>query len=297
MYPDSAVSVEGLINGIEYAVYKAKASNSDIPYYCGQEMLEELRRRDKIVEILKDKIKHNSLDVFYQPIMSTKTHKFVLAESLLRIVDSPIGPIFPDEFIPIAEETGMIIEMTYQVLDKVCKFINRLENLGIELEGIHVNFSALQFNQIDLIERMSEIIERNETPYSKIKVEITESVLSKNNHLVIEFAEEMHKRGVLLGLDDFGTGYSNIGSVMDTPLDTVKIDKSIVWASANGMRSEIMLKSMTQIFHQMDLKVVAEGVETEEQNRFSEECEIDLIQGYYFARPMPEEDAIKALMA
>lgn len=296
-YPETADSVEGLINGIEYAVSKAKQDRTRAVYYCGQDMMRELRRRIQIAEILKVKLKNNDFDVFYQPIIDTRNNKFVLAESLLRIPDSPIGAVYPDEFIPIAEETGMIIEMTYQILQKVCCFMNRLLENEIELEGIHVNFSAVQFTQLDLAEKVLTIIEENHTPYSKIKIEITESVLAESAQLVNGFAEEMHKHGVMLGLDDFGTGYSNIVSVMETPLDVIKIDKSLVWSSMAVPKSAGMLRSMTGIFHDMDLKVLAEGVETPEQDKFIKDSGIDFIQGFLYARPMPGEEMLKLLLA
>ena len=289
-YPQSATTVEGLINGIEYAVSKAKeANNKTSIYYCGQEMMDEMRRRTLVIKTLEEHLQENSFSVYYQPIVSTATNKYVVAESLLRIPESPVGPLYPNEFIPIAEETGLIVEMTYQVLEKVCQFINRLLEIAPNFEGVHVNFSGQMFSQIDVVERVEEIISRNDTPYSKVKIEITESILAENAKTVAEFADRMQRRGVLMELDDFGTGYSNILSVMNTPLDTIKLDKSLIWAAMNNERSANMVKSMARIFHEMGLQVLAEGVETQEQNRFAMECGIDLIQGFYYARPMPED--------
>ena len=163
-YPECANTAEDLISGIEYAVSMAKAASDTNVYYCGHEMLASLRRRRKIVEILEENLKNNSFSVYYQPIISTATGKYTVAESLLRIPDSPLGPLFPNEFIPVAEETGMIVEITYQILDKVCKFVNRLSENGIEFDGVHVNFSGQQFSQIGLAEKVEGIIEAN--PYT-----------------------------------------------------------------------------------------------------------------------------------
>ncbi|MCQ4635946.1 EAL domain-containing protein [Anaerovorax odorimutans] len=291
-YPESAETVEDLINGIEYAVVQAKKSKNTNVYYCGQEMLDAVRRRTEIVRILEKNLEENSFSLFYQPIISNHTGKYVAAESLLRIPDSPLGPLYPNEFIPIAEDTGNIVEMTYQVLEKACLFINRVTEKVPEFEGVHVNFSGHMFSQMDLADRVEEIIARNKTPFPKIKIEITESILAENTKIVEEFADRMQRRGVLLELDDFGTGYSNFVSVMTTPLDTVKLDKSLIWASMDNRQSAMMVKSMTGIFHEMGLQVLAEGVETEAQERFVCQCGIDLIQGFLFAKPMPEEDAL-----
>lgn len=290
-YPDSADTVEGLINGIEYAVSRAKETQENGVYYCGQEMMAAVRRRADIVSILEENLKTDSFSVYYQPIMSTATGRYTVAESLLRIPESPLGPLYPNEFIPIAEETGLIVDITYQVLDKVCRFINRLSDLGIELEGVHVNFSRQQFSQLGLAERIEEIIRKNGTPFSKIKIEITESTLAENSDVVAEFAKRMQRQGVLIELDDFGTGYSNIVSVMNTPLDTIKLDKSLIWSAMEHEESAVMVQSLTTVFHEMGLMVLAEGVETEEQADYVRQSGIDLIQGFLYSKPLPEEEA------
>lgn len=290
-YPDSADTVESLINGIEYAVSRAKETQENGVYYCGQEMMAAVRRRADIVSILEENLKTDSFSVYYQPIMSTETGRYTVAESLLRIPESPLGPLYPNEFIPIAEETGLIVDITYQVLDKVCRFINRLSDLGIELEGVHVNFSRQQFSQLGLAERIEEIIRKNGTPFSKIKIEITESTLAENSDVVAEFAKRMQRQGVLIELDDFGTGYSNIVSVMNTPLDTIKLDKSLIWSAMEHEESAVMVQSLTTVFHEMGLMVLAEGVETEEQADYVRQSGIDLIQGFLYSKPLPEEEA------
>lgn len=293
-YPDSSDSAEGLVNGIEYAVARAKAGfGDDAVCYCGPEMFREIKRRSQITSILEEKLKTGEFEVYYQPIFSVKSGKYVCAEALMRIPESPLGPIYPNEFIPLAEESGMIIGLTYQILEKVCCFISRLTELHIPFRCINVNFSAVQFTQQDLIEKTLAVLRENNTPASKIKIEFTESVLAENQTAVAHFAEEMRKKGILLGLDDFGTGYSNIVSVINTPFDTVKLDKSLIWSAMESRRSASMIKNMTSIFHELGLKVLAEGVETQEQDAFVRECGIDMIQGFLYARPMPEKEALR----
>lgn len=292
-YPESAETLEDLINGIEFAVSMVKSNSDTNVYYCGQEMMTAMRRRQQIISIMEEHLEQDSFCVYYQPIISTATGQYLVAESLLRIPDSPLGPLYPGEFIPIAEETGLIVEITYQVLDKVCKFINRLLESGIKFEGVHVNFSGKQFSQIDLKEKVEEIIVRNGTPFTKIKIEITESLLVENAKTVAEFAVEMQKKGILIELDDFGTGYSNIVSVMNTPLDTIKLDKSVIWTAVENSRSAALVKSLAAVFHEMGLGVLAEGVENREQEAFVVECGIDMIQGFLFSKPLPEEEAFQ----
>ncbi|POP32193.1 diguanylate phosphodiesterase [Lactonifactor longoviformis] len=283
-------TLENIINAIEYAVSQAKSGKYGTVCHCDKAMLGKLRRRGEIVRILKDKLADQSFEMYYQPIYSVKEGNFQFAESLMRINESPIGPIYPSEFIPIAEETGLIIDITYVILDKVCKFINRLLEKKIPVGSIHVNFSGVQFSQPDLQEKVLGIIRQNKIPASAIKIEFTESTLADSPQTVTEFAAEMGKYGIKMGLDDFGTGYSNFATVISIPFGTIKIDKSIMWASTGNITSAAAIKHIVNTFKALNMKVVAEGVETEEQVMSAIDAGIDQIQGYYYSRPLSEED-------
>lgn len=283
-------SIENTIGGIEYAVSQAKSGKYGQVCYCDKEMLEKRERKHKVIRILKDKLADKSFEMYYQPIYSIETGKFQYAESLMRINDTPIGPIYPSEFIPVAEETGLIIEITYVILDKVCKFINRLRALGIQIDSIHVNFSAIQFSQQDLSKKVLEIIESNNTPMPAVKIEFTESTLAENPTVVAEFAEEMKSYGIMMGLDDFGTGYSNIATVINIPFGTLKLDRSLVQASIKNPTSALAVKNLVRAFKDLNMKVVAEGVETEEQRQLVEEFGVDQIQGFYYSKPLSETE-------
>lgn len=293
-YPLSANSAEQLINAVELAIAKAKKDNLST-CFCDDEMLKEIERKKKIQSILKEKYKSNDFDVFFQPIYSFEENAFLYAEALLRIRNSSIGALFPNEFIPIAEESGLIIEITYQVLDKVCKCINHLEEEGILIGSIHVNFSAIQFKEEDLAKKVIQIIDANKTAYSKIKIEVTESTIVDNTEGIVEFVKEMESYGVYMGLDDFGTGYSNMSSIVNIPFNTVKLDKSLVWAALEHESSAIMFKHLVTIFKELNMKVIAEGVETIEQNQFCKEHKIDQIQGFYYSKPVDETSYITFL--
>lgn len=292
---DSAL--EHVINAIEYAVFQAKSGRYGAICYCNKVMLGELQRRREVVRILREKLADQSFEMYYQPIYSVEDGQFRFAESLMRINHSSIGPIYPSEFIPIAEETGLIIDITYVALEKVCRFINRLLEKGIALESIHVNFSAVQFSQPDLKERVLQIIERNGIPPSAIKIEFTESTLAESPQTVTEFVLDMEQYGIKMGLDDFGTGYSNFATVIGIPFGTIKVDKSIIWASAGNHVSASAVKNIIKTFKALGMKVVAEGVETEEQKEFVTEIGIDQIQGFYYSRPLPEDDMERFMLS
>lgn len=289
-YSGEGESLEKIVSSIEYAVYRAKSGQYGQVCYCDKAMLEELERRRKVIQILKDKLADQSFEMYYQPIYSVKTGSFLYAESLMRIPDSPIGPIYPSEFIPIAEETGLIVDITYVVLDKVCKFINRLLEKGIQVGSIHVNFSAVQFSQPDLTERVTQIIHENHTPMSAIEIEFTESTLAESTKVVTDFALKMQENGIKMGLDDFGTGYSNIATVINIPFGTVKLDKSLVMAAMDNQNSALAIKNLSHTFKELGMKVIAEGVETDEQRILVEDFGVDQIQGFYYAKPMPGDE-------
>ncbi|WP_425516068.1 EAL domain-containing protein [Anaerolentibacter hominis] len=285
-----AQTLEEIISAIEYAVFQAKSGKYGSICYCDQEMLQKMRRRRQIIQILKDQTAEPSFEMYYQPIYCVKTRCFQYAESLMRIPKSPIGPVYPSEFIPIAEETGLIIDLTYLMLDKVCQFIHKMLAEGIRLDAVHVNFSAVQFSQPDLQERVLHIIRKNEIPMPIIKIEFTESTLAENPQIVTAFALDMEKHGIKMGLDDFGTGYSNIATVINIPFGTVKLDKSLVWAAMDNGSSALAIKNLTHTFKELGMNVIAEGVETAEQKDLVEEFGVDQIQGFYYAKPMPEEE-------
>lgn len=139
------------------------------------------------------------------------------------------------------------------------------------------------------MEKVLEIIRRNHTPMSAIKIEFTESTLAENTQVVSKFAVEMEKHGIKMGLDDFGTGYSNIATVINIPFGTVKLDKSLVWGSVENKKSALTVKNLSRTFQELGMTVIAEGVETEEQSRLIANFGIDQIQGFYYAKPMPED--------
>lgn len=289
-HSEAGESLERIVGAIEYAVSQAKTGRNGSVCYCDEAMLGKLERKRQVIQILKDQIARESFEMYYQPIYSVESGCFRDAESLMRIPDSPIGPIYPSEFIPIAEETGLLIDITYIILDKVCRYINRLLAQGIDIRSIHVNFSAVQFSQRDLKDKVLEIIRRNNTPMSAIKIEFTESTLAESTEVVTDFAMEMKRHGIMMGLDDFGTGYSNISTVIRIPFGTVKLDKSLVWVSIDNENSALAVKNLTYTFKQLGMMVVAEGVENEEQKALVNYFGVDQIQGFYYARPLPGDE-------
>lgn len=289
-------TLETAVHSIEYAVYQAKNDKNNSICYCDEAMLAKLDRKRNVIQILKDRLSKQSFEMYYQPIYFVKDGNFRCAESLMRLNNTPIGPIYPSEFIPVAEETGLIIEITYVILDKVCKYINDLEEAGIHMDAIHVNYSAIQFSEPDLAEKTLEIIRRNKTPMSTVKIEFTESTLAENTEVVTEFCVRMKEHGITVGLDDFGTGYSNIATVLNVPFSLVKLDKSLVWAAMEKDSAYHAVQYIISAFKALGMSVVAEGVETEEQKKLVVDFQVAQIQGFYYSKPMPGEDMKKFML-
>ena len=292
---DKVKTVDSLIHSAEYAVVEAKKDKNNNVCFFDDDMFVKMERKKRIAEILRQKLKEESFEMYYQPIYSTSEKKFLNLESLIRLNDTPIGPIYPSEFIPIAEETGIIIEMTYVIVDKVCKFIKSLMDHNIPIECVHVNFSPLQFSQNNLGQRVLEIIEKNNIPSNTIKIEFTESAIADSTDTVVNFSKEMESHGIKMGLDDFGTGYSNVSTVTNIPFHAVKIDKSLVWMSLNNESGASVVKNIIEAFSSIGMQVVVEGIETKEQIEKFIEYGVDQIQGYYFSKPLPSEEAIQFL--
>ena len=293
--PDTSDKLEELINGLEYAVSLAKKDTGKNVCYCTPDLLEQARRRQTIADLLRYCVQNDGFEVYYQPVYSIEQNRFVMAEALLRLNDTPLGNISPAEFIPIAEESGLIIDITYLVLEKVCKYLRGLFDQGVEFEGVSVNFSPLQFTQQDVIERMTAILGQYDIPFSKIKVEVIESAFIDNNKEVFDYIKRLHELGIHIGLDDFGTGYSNFAAVVKLPFDTIKLDKSLIWSSMTNTRFAIIVQNLASALRDMGIYVLAEGVENEEQCKFVVESGCHYIQGFYYARPMNGEAFLEVM--
>lgn len=294
-YPLSAESCGELVSMLESAVERAKRSGSTQPVFCDREIINQVRRRHMLYELMRSALQEDRVEVHYQPLYSIARDRFTEVEALVRIRDEYGKFLSPEEFVPIAEETGLIIDIGYVVLKKVCEYIRQLIQRGIEIEAISVNLSVVQMMKADFVPRALQIIRGSGISPSRIIFEITESILVSNYEVISEKTKKLSDEGIRFALDDFGTGYSNLTHVIDLPFDVVKIDKSLIWDSMNNSKCYIMVRDMARIFQNMNLMVTAEGVETAEHDRFARLCGCSRIQGFRYARPLPGEAAEKYL--
>ena len=289
--PDHAENVEDAINAVDYTLTSAKASKTKIAIFSN-EMLKENQRKVVVLECLKAAIENNTLALFYQPVYSGKTSLIVSAEALLRLHDDALGDIEPSEFIPIAEENGLIENLTYWVVNKVCDLLVRMGSDYESMQSIAINLSSIHFLNPDMESSMMKIIEEKGVDPHRIGFEITETMVIDSFDRVEKAMNTFSAQGISFSLDDYGKGYSNIEYLIKLPFDTVKLDRSII---NHYDTHEVLLDSLVLMLHRIGKHIVAEGVETEEQNQVLHKMGIDLMQGYLFAKPMDDKALLELL--
>ncbi len=247
-------------------------------------------------EIIDKAIANKNFKVYYQPIYSVAEKRFVSAEALLRLKDDKYGFISPDLFIVAAERSGAIHKIGDYVIDEVCRFIASDDYKKLGLEYIEVNLSVAQCMSPDLADKILHVMRRHKVSPDSINLEITETAMSYAQNTMSENIERLYSAGLSFSLDDYGTGYSNINRVASLPLKIVKLDKSFV-DSEDNPRMWIVLQNTIKMIKDMNMHIVVEGIETEQLVEKFSELKCDYIQGYYFSKPIPEEDFVEFILA
>jgi diguanylate cyclase (GGDEF)-like protein/PAS domain S-box-containing protein len=295
LYPKDASAQDELIKHADAAMYRAKESGRNNFQYYSPEMSARGRSLLELEGKLRRAIENEEFLLHYQPKASVATGKITGFEALLRWQRPGIGLISPAEFVPILEETGLIVQAGAWVLNAVCAQISAWQHAGIEPVPIAVNLSARQFLQPDLGPMIRRIIESNGVAPAFIELEITESSLMANPQEATRTLEFLKSLGLALSIDDFGTGYSSLSYLKRFPLDALKVDRSFVRDITTDANDAAITLAVISMAHSLGLKVIAEGVETSEQLAFLAEHRCDQVQGYYFARPLPGADCSRFL--
>ncbi|MDE5742559.1 MAG: EAL domain-containing protein, partial [Oscillospiraceae bacterium] len=247
-------------------------------------------------EIIDKAIANRGFKIYYQPIYSIAEKKFVSAEALLRLKDETYGFISPELFIVAAERSGAIHKIGDYVMDEVCRFIASDEYKRLGLEYIEVNLSVAQCMSPDLAEKILHIMRRHNVSPDSINLEITETAMSYAQNTMTENIQRLYDAGLSFSLDDYGTGYSNINRVASLPLKIVKLDKSFVDSEGNP-KMWIVLQNTVKMIKDMDMHIVVEGIETKQVLEKFAGLKCDYIQGYYFSKPIPEEEFVEFILA
>jgi diguanylate cyclase (GGDEF)-like protein/PAS domain S-box-containing protein len=286
IYPYDGLDAETLIRNADTAMYHAKALGRKRCAYYSEEMNEALRRRLDLAARLRRAVEQERLTLDYQPIFRTSDGFPVGAELLARWSDDDLGPISPDEFIPIAEETGLIDRIGTWVLRRSCEFAASWARANAHPISVAVNVSTHQFKLEKLIETVKDALQAAQLSPRLLTLEITESAVIDDDKAAGETLDELRALGIRVALDDFGTGYSSLSRLRRLGLDSLKIDRSFISAIGEDKRATDLVAAIIAMAHVLKLQVVAEGVETEEQLSFLRQHGCDAIQGYLLSRPL-----------
>jgi diguanylate cyclase (GGDEF)-like protein/PAS domain S-box-containing protein len=290
LYPRDGEHGEALLRNADVAMYRVKEHGRNNYRFYTPEMTHMALDRLDMEGNLRRGLERNELLVHYQPLVSLETGAIIGAEALARWSHPRIGMIHPGEFIPLAEESGLIIQLGHFVLEQVCRDIRRWQDDGLPPIQIAINLSARQFRQDDLAANVRRAIQESGIDGRLLDFELTESMVMHDVDNTLLTLRELKALGPSLSLDDFGTGYSSLSYLKRFPIDTLKIDRSFVSDIHQDGDDAAIAHAVIAMAHKLGLHVVAEGVETHEQLNLLREYECDRFQGYLFSRPVPVEE-------
>ena len=291
--PKDADNIESTMDYIEQFKH-IKTESGKIIHATDLDISDQKRKND-IQNAIDKAIQNNSFQVYYQPIYSKNKNKIISCEALVRLKDDKLGFISPDEFIPISEENGTILKIGKFVFEEVCRFLSKGTAKALGIEYIQVNLSVIQCMQSDLVDEFTKIMKKYNIFPSDICLEITETASAYTPHIMENNIRALSDMGVKFALDDFGTGYCNISYLLNYPFRFIKLEKEIVWASFENNKAHIAIESTVAMVKKLKMNIVAEGVETVQQLDNLLEMGCNYIQGYYFSKPVPENEFLKVL--
>ncbi len=289
--PSQADDAKTLLQYADIAIAHAKGNGKNQSVMFKNEMGEQLGQRMDLEQRIIKAIVNEEFEMYYQPQYEFRTKKFRGFEALIRWNDSELGWISPEKFIPIAEETGYIVEIGQWVLKEVCSTWKMWKDLYNHTGLISVNVSAVQLTKEGFVDMVRDVLLENNMNPAELELEITESVFINDIDRVLGILKELKALGIRLSLDDFGTGYSSLTYLKDLPMDTLKIDKSFISNITENNRQAEIADALIELVHKLNMETIAEGVETKEQYDFLKYMKCDNIQGYYTGKPMSKHDA------
>lgn len=292
IYPDNGKSTSELLRNADIAMYQAKELGRNTYSFFTKEMNVTMLRRLEVEEQLHGALDRNEFEVYYQPKVDVENNIIIGAEALLRWHNPALGNITPDEFIPIAEHTGLIISIGQFVIKQALNFLNEWQKSQQTTYTIAINLSPRQFRETELVNFVESLLKNANIAAQSLEFEITEGVLMVGQIYIDEALVRLNKMGVKLSMDDFGTGYSSLSYLRRYDFDILKIDRSFIHGITVNKDDFSLVKATIAMAHSLGLTVVAEGVETKEQVALLNELQCNYLQGYYFSRPIPAKELI-----
>jgi len=279
-----------LLKESDIALYYGKKQGKNMFIIFNDQIKIKEEKRIKLTNLMKHALEKKEFYLVYQPIYDINTEKIVSVEALLRWKNAEGEHIPPSDFIPILEETGLIKEVGRWVIEEVCKQLKRWNSLGIKDITISVNIDIQQILEENFVKTVESIISKECKTFSSLKFEITESEAMKFPETVIQTLKNLNSIGIEISIDDFGTGYSSLSYLKTMPVAYIKIDRSFIKDLPEDKDDRILTKAIVELSKNFGYKVIAEGVETEEQLIYLKEIKCDMVQGFYFCRPLPADE-------
>ena len=296
-YPGDGADADTLIANADAAMYRAKEFGGDNFQFYTPELNAKMREKFLLQEELRNAIARCEFVLLYQPQVDLRTGRIFAVEALIRWNHPTLGMISPIDFIPMAEETGLIVPIGDWVLYEACRQNKTWQNAGLPPMNVCVNVSARQFREKSLISRVVGALKDSGLDAKYLELELTESLVLQAVELVVATMKELRGLGVQLAIDDFGTGYSSLCALKTFPVTRLKIDKSLIEALPGDESDRAVASAVISLGRKLNLKVIAEGVETDAQVAFLRENNCDEVQGYHFSRPIPAQEIEELLKA
>ncbi|TLF48624.1 EAL domain-containing protein [Halomonas urmiana] len=294
-YPDNGDTARELIRNADVAKNRAKLDGRGSVWFFDQQLHDELLHQHRLVDRLEQALDQGELSLHYQPQVSAMSGHIENLEALLRWMPTEGPPISPTEFISLAERSDLIHRLGDWVMEAACRQRARWRDAGLALERIDINFSGRQMGRPDVFERFEACLARYDLGPRHIGIELTENVLIEADDRILEELRRLHRLGYRIAIDDFGTGYSSLSYLKHFPVTALKIDRTFVRDAPDQPEDRAIMEAAVFIGHRLGLEVVAEGVENREQLALIQDMRCDLIQGFYFFRPMPAAEIERIL--
>ncbi|MEL4105388.1 EAL domain-containing protein [Oscillospiraceae bacterium WX1] len=295
IYPEDGEKSNDLKKNADLAMYNAKELGKNQAAFCTVQMKAEIEKKVQLTNQLYRALEKNELVLYYQPFVSITTKEIIGVEALARWVHPELGLVPPSVFIPLAEQTGLINSIGRWVLETACRQNKKWQDAGYQPVRMAVNLSVEQFHNLNLVNEIRGVLEKTALAPQYLELEITESVAIKETDYISSVLKELKNLGVSIAIDDFGTEYSSLSRIKQLPIDRIKMAMQFVHGISVSRQDEAIAKIIINLANNLGVKVIAEGVETENQMRFLEKRICDEVQGFYFYKPMPAEELEKIL--
>jgi len=293
MFPEDGDSVETLLKNADSAMYRAKDAGRGRFEFFSERLDAESRRKIGVERDLRRAFHNDEIEVHYQPQFNIATGEISGAEALLRWHHPEIGYVSPDEFVPLAEESGLIVDLGAWVLQRACRDLRELLDRGFHPGSVSINVSARQLREAGFRNDVMNTVRKFGIHPGYLQLEVTETAVAQNRDTAIELLQSLRNVGVRVAIDDFGTGYSSLSYLQQLPFDVIKIDKSFVEKVGSNQASDNICRTIIRMAEELGKKSIAEGVEGHEQLEFLRRNGCRYVQGYYYSEALPQEEFIK----